>query len=280
MGTQSSLQQSRALDASGMSRLGKLAFAHRKLWERDPTYRAAFLLGPPPVLGMLIGAAVWAALNARQPPDASGWAVPSRTTDATDKPRMEAPLARLPAAGANGDLAGFTTGWLAGIHQAEVSPTLTVNLHSDTLSSYKVDVPEIDMARIIQEAPKTGLYIGVEEAALAVRVAGRTSIALRTDHEGGSTVDCLMRFSLNGHRIVSDYEGDLNPYTSRMPDPVDFDLQPGLYRIGVAFGCWRGREMAGPAKLSLMIRHPGEAALHPARMEDVVRPVMAETRQR
>ena len=278
MDTGPSLQQSRTLDARGMSRLGKLAFAHRKLWERDPTYRAAFLLGPPPVLGILIGVAVWAALNTRQPPHASGWAVPSRTTDATDKPRTEAPLARLPAAGADGELAGFTTGWLAGIHQAEVSPTLTVNLHSDTLSSYRLDVPEIDLARIIQEAPKTGLYVGVEEAALAVRVAGRTSLALRTDHAGGATVDCLVRFSLNGHRIASNYEGDLNPYASRMPDSADFDLQPGLYRIGVAFGCWRGQEMAGPAKLSLMIRHPGEAALHPASAEDILRPVTPGTR--
>ncbi len=56
-------------------------------------------------------------------------------------------------------------------------------------------------------------------------------------------------------------------------DPVEFDLQPGLYPIGVVFGCWRDQQVIGPGHLTVLIRHPGERDFQPARADEVLRPL-------
>jgi hypothetical protein len=53
-----------------------------------------------------------------------------------------------------------------------------------------------------------------------------------------------------------------------------FDLQPGLYQVGWAFGCWHDQEMTGPGRLTLPISHPGEAELVPMPANAIVRQIM------
>lgn len=44
--------------------VAKLAFVHRRLWQRDKTYRAALLLGPPPLFGCALAVALWVGVHA------------------------------------------------------------------------------------------------------------------------------------------------------------------------------------------------------------------------
>ncbi len=256
-------------------RTAKLAFVHRRLWQSDLTYRVAVLLGPPPVIGFLIGAVLWAAMQAGAGRSVPGWAIPSEAVRQDDTPRTEAPVTLLQPRDAQGRLQRFTPGWLGSIHGVEVRPTLTVDVQDSALSGFALDAPDIDVERIIDKAPKAGIFVGIEAAALAIRDAGRTSLALRLDRSGGPTADCLLRLAINGHRVVSSYELNLEPSASKTLAPLEFDFRPGLYRVAAVFGCWRGPHMVGGAKLSVLIRHPGEPGLHPVGAEDILRPVTA-----
>ena len=256
--------------------VAKLAFAHRKIWQSDPTYRAAVLLGPPPAIGFVVGAAIWAVLHGVGTIEpAQGWAVASSAALPNDRPRTEAPLARLPPVDTEGGLQGFTPGWLGSIHHAEVTPTLDVKVEDEATSGFMLNTSSIGVEKIIEKAPTRGISVGIEGAALAVRDAGRTTLALRLDRSDGATANCLLRMAINGHRIVSSYEINLAPFASKTLDPVSLELQPGLYSIAIGFGCWREQQMVGSARLSVLIRRPGEPSLHSVGPDEILRPISA-----
>jgi hypothetical protein len=58
-------------------------------------------------------------------------------------------------------------------------------------------------------------------------------------------------------------------------EPVSFTLQPSLYPIAVAFGCWRDTQESGVGKATLLIRHAGHDDLQPARPDEILRKVSA-----
>jgi len=39
------------------------------------------------------------------------------------------------------------------------------------------------------------------------------------------------------------------------------------------FGYWHDRAEAGPGQMTLLIQHPGEQSLKPARAEEIIRPL-------
>ena len=45
-----------------------------------------------------------------------------------------------------------------------------------------------------------------------------------------------------------------------------------LYPLNWAFGCWQDQHLAGPGRITIMIAHPGETELVPARADDILRP--------
>lgn len=57
---------------------------------------------------------------------------------------------------------------------------------------------------------------------------------------------------------------------------TEFQLQPGLFSLAVAVGCWRGDQVVGAGDLALMVRHPGAAALEPAAADELVSPLASD----
>ena len=150
--------------------VAKLAFVHRRLWQRDKTYRAALLLGPPPLFGCALAVALWVGVHAagelpaaanRLPP----WAHPHGpgTPGGHGGAFAEEPVRRLPPIGTGGTLSGFETGWQGVILPIEVTPTLDVHVLPTPLAMFKLDQTDIDMARITAAGPAAGLYVGVHK---------------------------------------------------------------------------------------------------------------------
>lgn len=264
-----------------MSRIAaKLGFAHRRLWQRDGTYRAAVLLGPAPLLGGALAAALWAGVHApgrtaaaigQMPP----WAHPHEpeTIGNAGPKRAEQPAMPLPPNGTDGLPSGYATGWQGGVAPIEVSPTLAVNVLRTPLATFTLDQTTVDMAPILAAGPATGLFVGVGTASMAIRVPGDYALSVRIARSSAQSANCLARFAFAGHRLVSDLSVGMAGSESRSYEPVDFTLQPGLYRIGVAFGCWHERQAIGPGQLTVMIRHPGEQLPRPARPDEILRPL-------
>ena len=66
-------------------------------------------------------------------------------------------------------------------------------------------------------------------------------------------------------------EVDLQGAVSRTYPSQAFGLQPGIYILLAALGCWHGDQATGPGRMTLLIRHPGEDGLRPARPDDLLR---------
>jgi hypothetical protein len=257
----------------------KFGFIHRRLWERDGFYRAALLFGPAPLLGCLVAGAVWAGIqalgvNTPQPPS---WAIvhpPTVPPSADNRPRTVQPDQPLPATDADGSLSGHQAGWTVTAHAMQFSPTLEATVAPSTLSTFNtffLEGPAIDMARIISAGPKDQLYVGNGAGFLAIREAGVYGLAVRLERPVGPVANCVMRLGFASGRIVARLELALAESTSKTFDGGRFDLQPGLYRINWGFGCWHEHEMSAPARMTVLVGHPGETAPQPARPGDIVR---------
>jgi hypothetical protein len=96
-------------------------------------------------------------------------------------------------------------------------------------------------------------------------------LSARFERPSGVAANCLVRLGLGGRRILSTLNVDVVRTISRSYPPAWFDLRPGLYPIGWVFGCWHDNAVIGPARLTILIGHPGETMLSPARPEDVIR---------
>jgi hypothetical protein len=255
---------------------GKLGFIHRRLWERDGYYRTALLFGPAPLIGCGLAAAIWFAVRelpapAVQPPN---WGKPPPAMEnwsTTGEPQKVTPARPIPPVDANGGLSGYEAGWRAAVHALEISPTLATDIKRTPLSSFFVDGSTIESAEIIAAGPKNIRFLGEGSGFLVVRAPGIYAIALRFERPPGPTADCLKRLGFGTRNVAANYELGNPGNVSKTFDAARFDLQPGLYPINWVFGCWKDQEAVGPGRISVLIGHPGDQALQPARPDDIVR---------
>ena len=255
----------------------KLGFIHRRLWDRDGFYRIALLFGPAPLLGCGVAAGIWLIVRALpapivQPPD---WGKPPQAAEnwsTTGEPQIVQPARPIPPGDANGGLRGYEPGWRATIHAVEVSPTFSTQIEPTTLGAFVVDGSTIDLAQIIAAGPKDTKFVGAGSGFLVIRTPGTYALSLRFERPPGPTADCLTRLGFGPRKVVSNYALAFAGNESKTFDAARFDLQPGLYPIGWALGCWREQQAVGPGRITVLISHPGDQALQPARPDDIVRP--------
>lgn len=256
--------------------LGKLDFVHRRLWRDDGVYRAAFLLGPAALAGCLLAFGVWQTglifygLTHKPP----AWAVRNQGawSAASDHPYAVRPDRPLPPAGPDGALAGYETGWQVTLNPIEVNSLMDVNVKLSAVKAFHLDGPTVDMERVIGEAPKTDLYTALGSNALAVKKSGVYGLTAQFKRPAAPQANCLIRLGFGTHRIVSAVMTSVVTDSSETFDTPKFQLEPGLYRIGWAFTCWHDGALVGPGQLTLLVRHPDEDALAPARPDDIVGP--------
>lgn len=258
----------------------KLGFIHHRLWQRDGTYRAAVVLGPAPLLGGACAALLWLGLHALAPalvgaPQSLPWAQPrpSGTLASAGQPHVVMPAQSLPAVQADGGFPGYVPGWLGSIHPAEVSSTLDVNVLPTVLTSFPVPRTSLDMETIVAAGAETGksLYVGVGDAMLVIRTPGTYDLTLRVARASAQPADCLGRMVVAGRRVVSELDLGLTSAATRQQAPTAFDLQPGLYRVSVALGCWRDGHVVQPGQATVLMRAPGEPALRSALPNEILR---------
>ena len=256
--------------------LSKLGFIHRRLWDRDGWYRVALLFGPAPLIGCSVAAAIWLMVRVHPAPigPPPPWGKPPETADhwnTTGEPQTVQPQAPLPVVDAKGELSGYVTGWRAAIHTVEVSPTFNTEISPTSLSGFFVDSPSIDLAQIIAAGPQGTKFVGTGSGFLVVRTPGIYALSLRFDRPPGAAADCLTRLGFASRKVVSNYALAFPGADSKTFDAARFALQPGLYPIGWALGCWRDHEPVGTGRMTVLISHPGDPDLQPARPEDIVR---------
>ncbi len=257
----------------------KLGFIHRRLWARDPTYRMAFLAGPPPLVGMAAAVVMWSGYHAiagSPPQSAAGvpwarWASPVSQTGGP--PLLVLPDEPFPGGTMQGIPAGLTTGWSGRVQPITVGAALDVDVLPTPLARFPLDRPAIGLDRIVAAGPPGSLFVGGAGAVLAIRKAGIYGISIRTERASDRPADCLQRLGFAHRRLVSDLSLDLHGSTRHDYDPARFDLRPGLYRIAVVFGCWSGRSATGSGALTVLIQHPGDPAPQPAGPDEILRPV-------
>jgi hypothetical protein len=128
------------------------------------------------------------------------------------------------------------------------------------------------MAQILAKGPSASLYVGVGSGFLAVRTAGIYTISARLERPAAPVADCLVRLGFGPRRVLSNLEVAITGDISKTFAGARFDLQPGLYLIGWAFGCWHDGKVIGPGRMTLLVGDSSGQDLHPARSEDLVRP--------
>jgi hypothetical protein len=254
----------------------KFGFIHRRLWDRDGTYRLALLFGPAPLIGCGVAVGIWFIVRAlpTSPVQLPEWAKIPRPTDrwsTTGEVQTTAPARLLPPKDAHGGLTGYEQGWQATIHAVDVTPTWTTEIKQIALSGFFIEGSTLELEPIIAAGPKNTRFIGAGSGFLAVRTPGVYTLSLRFEKPLGQVTDCLTRLSLGPRKIVANFDIATPGNVSKTFDAARFDLQPGLYPIGWAFGCWKDQEVIGPARITVLIGHPGEQAPQPARPDDIVR---------
>jgi hypothetical protein len=254
----------------------KLGFIHRRLWDRDGFYRIAVLFGPAPLIGCGVAAGIWFMVRAAPMPTAQppAWVKPPQAAEnwsTTGEPQTVQPARPMPPVGTNGALSGYEAGWRATIHAVEVSPIFDTDIKPTSLNTFFVDGPTIDLTQIIAAGPKGTRFVGAGSGFLVIRTPGTYALTLRFQRPPGAIADCVTRLGLSSRKIVSNFSVALPGNRSKTYDAARFDLQPGLYPIGWALGCWQGEESVGPGRITVLISHPGDQALQPARPDDIVR---------
>lgn len=255
---------------------GKLGFIHRRLWDSDGLYRVALLLGPAPLIGCGVAAGIWFMHRALPAPTVQPpvWGKPFESApnwSASAQPQTAQPARPIPALEADGRLSGYESGWRVTIRPIDVSPTFNVDVKPIALRTFLLDGSNIDLALIIESGPKNTEFVAAGSGFLVVRAPGTYGLSLRFERPSGTTADCLTRLGFGSRRVVSNYWLENKHDVLKTSDAARFDLQPGLYPIGWLFGCWHDRKPVGPGRITVLISHPGEQGLRPARPEDIVR---------
>jgi len=262
---------------------GRLNFVHRQLWRQDGAYLASILLGPAALAGLALAAGAWWGVMGLHKGDGaqanrpapSGWAVPKardqfwdNTGEVIGTVKPDAPL---PPPGADGIPTGFQPGWDMYTGQLQVN-AIDAALLQNRLTRFSQTEPGFDMTNILTAGPKGGpLYVGVGNAFLVVRTAGVYGLSVRLERPASEVASCLTRLGFGGRRVVSNLDFDIRDDVLRTFYPIRFDLQPGLYRITMVFGCWHDQEPVGPGRATVVIARPGEQAPTPATAQDLVR---------
>ena len=260
-----------------MSVWGKLAFVHRTLWRRDPGYRWAVLLGPPPLLGCALAAAALAALQAStRSPDANGdapWATWHRpVAQGGSRVLTEASDGPVPPTDGAGGLVGYAPGWRGAIEPMTVDAAMDPDIKAVTLRAFTVTAPTIPLGQILAADPQPGLFVGTARAEVVIRIAGVYGFSMLLARSSLQPANCLVRLGSRHYRLISNLTLGMGGDEARTYSAADLRLEPGLLAVGVAAGCWSGDHVADAGEVTLMIRHPGETAAVPARADEVVRP--------
>jgi hypothetical protein len=254
----------------------KLGFVHRHLWSRNRLYQASILAGTAPLVGGLLAAAIWVASHGGfggRHQALPHWAKPEPQDvwkTAEGAPPVVQPSLPLPPIDDTGALAGYKPGWRMTTRQLDVNAGYEVNIDSTPLTAFSLEESKLDLARVITERPKVPLYVATGSSLLAIRTAGIYTLSLRFDRPAAQPADCLMRLGFGPHRVISNVEISIINDVSKTFDAARFDLQPGLYSIAWAFTCWHDHAVVAPGSLTLLIGHPGEQGLLPARADDIV----------
>lgn len=259
---------------------GKLGFIHRTLWRREQAYRWAALLGPPPLVGCAVAALAWAIVQqstthaSSQAADSDApWAHWNRPVIQEGQPFAEAPSAALPPSDARGGYVGFQSGWVGAIQPISVDATLDVDVIASVQARFTLDQPTIPLERILDAAPPTGLFVGTGRSFFVVRTAGLYAFSARLTRAGTQSANCLVRLASGHHQMLRNVV--LNSAGAAVLNfaPTEFRLEPGLFLLQIAVGCWRGDHMVGTGEMELLVRHPDEQVLKPATADEVMRPV-------
>lgn len=157
-------------------------------------------------------------------------------------------------------------------NSARVNPTMDVTVSPSPLTGFLLDGPRIEVAQLMAQKPEAPLYVGVGSGLLAVRTAGIYAVTARLERPAGPVAQCLTRLGFGPYRIVSNFGVDMVSDIATTFNVARFDLQPGLYPIEWAFGCWHEGAETALGRLTVLIGHPGEPAPVLARADDIVRP--------
>jgi hypothetical protein len=204
----------------------------------------------------------------------AAWAKPKLPANWDDAPggvsNVEPPIA-LPAIAEDGTLKGYGKGWQVVTYGFQVSKTWTIVFDETPLASAFLDRPTIDVSQISAAGSQQRAYAAVGTAMFAVKVPGRYRISASFERPAASPASCLTRLVFVNRWLLSHVEVNIVGETAMTYDGATFDLKPGLYPINFAFTCWQGMATTGPGRMTLLVQHPGEEALAPARPDDVVR---------
>jgi hypothetical protein len=254
----------------------KAAFVHRTLWQREPAYRWAVLLGPPPLIGLGLAALVVTALQATLPSGqasgaAAAWAHWTRPNLQAGQPFVE-PTMPLPATDANGRYKGYQPGWRGELRPMTVDAAMEVDLAGPPIGSFTLDQPDIPLQRIAAAGPPGKLFAGLAQTAFVVQAPGLYEFSVRLSRSGTQSADCVTRLGSARHPMVRSVSIDTEGGTIMNYAPTQFRLEPGLFTLVVAVGCWRGDRVVDSGDLTVMVRLPGETASRPAAPDELMRP--------
>jgi hypothetical protein len=257
--------------------LGKIGFAHRELWSRSGPYRAGLLLGPIPLLGAGLAFLVWVAASGGFGPALSAqWAKPKNTTwaGAPGEATSLQPTAELPATAKDGTLVGYRREWRITTHMFRVSSTWQTDFNETPLDrATYISGATLDMDRFFIK-PQRGLIAAMGAAMFVAREPGRYKFSAGFERPAGRPGSCLTRVVFLGRPLMATIEGNLIDERVRTYTGASFDLTPGLYSINFMFSCWNSNNVTqGPGRMTLLVQHPGETTLSPARIVDIVRPI-------
>ena len=256
---------------------GKLAFVHRTLWQRETAYRWAALLGPPPLIGvglvllcLSVLPKVWPGVAHRQ--DAAPWAHRAQQERHADEVFPEATLP-LPARDAGGGYRGFRAGWLGEVHPMTVDATRDANISEAALANFSIDQTDLALQRVVDAGPPSGLFAANALAFFVVPKAGVYGFSVRLARSGTQSADCVVRLNSKHHRMIRNLNIGTDGNAVLSYPETHFQIEPGLFGVVLAVGCWRGDHVLGDGDLTLMVRPPGEAGLRPAEAGELLRPV-------
>lgn len=257
----------------------KLGFVHRTLWQRNPLYRWAALLGPPPLIGCGVAVLAWAAFQQWAPltaiPDGNiPWAHWTRPIQQAGQPFAEAPIGPVPPTDASGRVSGFQTGWVVIIQPMHLDAMLEASAIQPIIGHFTIDQPLIGLAPILDAEPPTGLFIGGVKAFFPVRTAGVYAFSARFVRSSPQSADCLLWMNSNTHRMIRSTTVNMTGSSVLNFAPTEFRLEPGMHLLEVDVGCWRGDHMVGPGEVTVLVRPPSETALRPVSPDEVIKPIL------
>ncbi|KAA0686472.1 hypothetical protein DTW90_34115 [Neorhizobium sp. P12A] len=263
--------------------MGKLGFILRELWHRDWLFRTSVFVGPAPLTGLMVAGGVWwytvaspgTAVSHAAPPPWAAAVAHGDLWDTSAEPQAVKPAHSLPPVGADGLFVGAKQGWQVVVNAVHVDVMLQVKVDPTPLTGFTAEGPGIEMDRVLASQPGAPIYAAKGLGYIAVRTAGIHTISLRLERPAGHAANCIAGLGFAGHKVYSNVALNLVSDVSQTYPPARFDLEPGLYPLEWVFGCWHDQAETGPGKITLLIQHPGEDSLQPARDDEIIHSLRA-----